>query len=67
MTQTTYSVPGVSCAHCKLAIETEVSQVAGVTAVEVDLNAKTVTITADPLDEPTIIAAIDAAGYGVAV
>ena len=66
MTQTTYSVPGVSCAHCKHAIETEVSQVAGVTAVEVDLNAKTVTITADPLDEPTIIAAIDAAGYGVA-
>lgn len=67
MTQTTYSVPGVSCAHCKHAIETEVSQVAGVTAVEVDLNAKTVTITADPFDEPTIIAAIDAAGYGVAV
>lgn len=63
---TTYSVPGVSCAHCKHAIEGEVSQVQGVESVTVDVEAKTVTIVAEPLNEQAIIAAIDEAGYEVA-
>jgi copper chaperone CopZ len=62
----TYSVPGVSCAHCRQAITDEVSAVPGVAAVEVDLDAKTVTVTAEPLDEPAVLAAIDEAGYEVA-
>jgi copper chaperone len=62
----TYSVPGVSCGHCRAAITSEVSTVAGVDAVEVDLDAKTVTVTGDPLDEQAVIAAIDEAGYEVA-
>ncbi len=62
----TYSVPGVSCAHCRQAIVEEVSAVAGVAAVEVDLEAKQVTVSAEPLDEPAIVAAIDEAGYEVA-
>lgn len=61
-----YSVPDISCAHCRTAITSEVSSVAGVETVEVDLDAKTVTVTADPLDEQAIIAAIDEAGYEVA-
>jgi copper chaperone CopZ len=61
-----YSVPGVSCAHCQRAIEDEVSQVQGVDSVEVDLDAKTVTVSGDPLDEVAIVAAIDEAGYEVA-
>ena len=67
MTSTlTYSVPGVSCGHCKQAIEGEVSQVQGVAAVEVDLDAKTVTVSGEPLDESAIVDAIDEAGYEVA-
>jgi len=62
----TYSVPGVSCAHCRQAITDEVSRVPGVAAVEVDLDAKTVTVTGEPLDEPAVLAAIDEAGYEVA-
>jgi len=62
----TYSVPGVSCAHCKQAIEGEVSQVQGVVSVDVDLEAKTVSVVAEPLDERAIVAAIDEAGYEVA-
>jgi len=62
----TYSVPGVSCAHCQAAITSEVSTVAGVESVAVDLDAKTVTVTGDPLDEQAILAAIDEAGYEVA-
>jgi copper chaperone CopZ len=62
----TYSVPGVSCEHCRSAITNEVQAVDGVRAVEVDLDAKTVTVTAEPLDELAIVAAIDDAGYEVA-
>jgi len=62
----TYSVPGVSCEHCRSAIEGEVSQVEGVQTVAVDLDAKTVTVTGAPLDEGAIVAAIDEAGYEVA-
>jgi copper chaperone len=65
MTTITYSVPGVSCAHCRSAITAEVSEVPGVASVDVDLDAKTVTVTADPLDEQAIVAAIDEAGYEV--
>lgn len=62
----TYSVPGVSCAHCQAAISGEVSAVEGVESVEVDLDTKTVTVTGEPLDEQAIVAAIDEAGYEVA-
>jgi copper chaperone len=65
MQEITYSVPGVSCEHCRHAIEGEVSQVAGVRTVAVDLDEKTVTVAADPLDEEAVVAAIDEAGYDV--
>ena len=62
----TYTVPDISCDHCKHVNETEISQLKGVDAVAVDVKAKTVTIMGEPLDEPAIIAAIDEAGYEVA-
>jgi copper chaperone len=62
----TYSVPDISCDHCRTAITSEVSTLAGVESVEVDIDAKTVTVTAEPLDEAAIVAAIDEAGYEVA-
>ncbi len=67
MTSITYSVPDVSCDHCRSAITSEVSTVAGVASVEVDLDSKTVTVIGDSLDEQAIVAAIDEAGYEVAV
>jgi copper chaperone CopZ len=66
MTTLTYNVPGVSCEHCRQAIEGEVSQLAGVESVEVNLDTKIVTISGEPLDEQAIVAAIDEAGYEVA-
>jgi copper chaperone CopZ len=62
----TYSVPGVSCEHCQRAIEGEVFQVDGVESVDVDLDAKTVTVSGEPLDGLAIVAAIGEAGYEVA-
>lgn len=64
MTLKTYSVPGISCGHCKTAIEGEVSKVPGVSRVEVDIDAKTVEVDGDAADD-AIVAAIDEAGYEV--
>jgi copper chaperone len=61
-----YSVPGVHCDHCRAAIERELTTIAGVSSVAVDLEAKTVSVTGEPLDDATIRAAIDEAGYDVA-
>jgi copper chaperone len=66
MSTATYTVPDISCDHCRHAIEGEVSQVQGVASVEVDVKAKTVTVSGEPLDEQAILAAIDEAGYEVA-
>jgi copper chaperone CopZ len=65
-TTTTYRVPGMSCDHCRAAVTGAVSGVAGVASVEVDLDAKLVTVTGDDLDDASIVAAIDDAGYDVA-
>ena len=65
MSTATYTVPDISCDHCKRAIEGEVSQVQGVASVEVNVQAKTVTVSGEPLDEQAIVAAIDEAGYEV--
>jgi copper chaperone CopZ len=64
--QTTYSVPGISCEHCRVAISGEVSQVVGVTAVDVDLAAKRVTVNGAGFADAAVRAAIDEAGYDVA-
>ena len=70
MTETTgqliYVVPGVSCDHCRTAITAEVEKVAGVTVVDVDLDAKQVRVDGTQLDDVAIRAAIDEAGYDVA-
>lgn len=59
-----YRVPGMSCDHCRRAIQEEVGRVAGVTAVDVDLDAKLVTVHGDAPDN-ALRAAIDEAGYEV--
>lgn len=61
----TYSVPDISCGHCRAAITREVSTLRGVEAVEVDLRAKTVTVTGG-FDDGAVRKAIDEAGYEVA-
>jgi copper chaperone len=61
----TYSVPGISCDHCKRAIEGEVRTVPGVDGIDVDVAAKTVRVEGSAADA-AIRAAIDQAGYAVA-
>ncbi|HLG66744.1 MAG TPA: heavy metal-associated domain-containing protein [Acidimicrobiales bacterium] len=59
----TFTVAGMTCDHCKNAVSRGVSQVAGVTGVEVDLGAKLVTVTGEGLDDQELRAAIEEAGY----
>jgi copper chaperone CopZ len=63
MNDITYSVPGMSCGHCRAAITAEVTAVAGVESVDVDLDTKLVRITGESLDDAALVAAIDEAGY----
>jgi len=60
----TYSVPGISCDHCKNAIEGEVATVDGVRSVDVDVDGRLVVVAGGSDD--AIRAAIDDAGYDVA-
>ena len=65
MSGRTYEVPGISCEHCKRAIESEVGEVAGVERVSVDVTGRTVRVEGDA-DDGVVRAAIAAAGYEVA-
>ena len=62
----TYTVPDMSCGHCKAAVTREVSAVAGVHSVDVDLDTKLVTVTGEHLDGEALRAAIEEAGYEAA-
>ncbi len=64
MATRTYSVPEISCGHCKSAIEGEVGALEDVTTVNVDIEAKTVTVDG-PASDAAIHAAIEEAGYDV--
>lgn len=65
MTTRTYSVPEISCQHCVNAITTELQKIDGVSDINVDLAAKTVTVGGEAPDA-NIVAAIEEAGYAVA-
>lgn len=62
----TYTVPAIHCAHCAMSIREEVSEVAGVEDVEVDLDSKIVTIKGLELDDAALRVAIGEAGYEAA-
>jgi copper ion binding protein len=60
----TFRVEGMTCDHCRNAVTTEVSAVPGVQVVTVDIEAGTVTVSADqPIDQSDIAAAVAEAGY----
>ena len=62
----TYTVPDMTCGHCKASVTEEVAAVVGVTAVEVDLKTKLVVVRGEALDDGALRAAIAEAGYEAA-
>ena len=62
----TYTVAGMHCEHCTRAVREELSAVAGVESVDVDLNTKLVTVAGSELEDTALRAAINEAGYEAA-
>ena len=63
----TYDVVGMTCDHCARAVTSEVSTVAGVTDVQVDVAAGRVRVTADQaVPVATLRSAVEEAGYTLA-
>ncbi len=60
----TYNVSGMTCQHCVASVTEEVSEVPGVEAVQIDLEAGLLTVTGDA-DDDAIRAAVAEAGYQV--
>ena len=58
------NVEGMMCMHCKASVEKVLSSVPGVTAVSVDLEAKTATVTCEEsVLETALIAAVEKKGF----
>ncbi|GAA0387084.1 heavy-metal-associated domain-containing protein [Streptomyces luteireticuli] len=63
-TTTVYRVTGMTCGHCEGAVTEEVSAITGVTSVTAVAADGTVTVvSAAPLDDEAVRAAVDEAGY----
>ena len=67
MSQSTFAVTGMTCAHCVASVTEEISEIDGVSDVAVDLPSGAVTVTSDrPVDEAQVRAAVEEAGYDLA-
>ena len=69
MDQTTtrnYTVAGMTCSHCVLSVREEVSEVPGVSAVDVDLASGRLTVTGESFSDDAVRAAVADVGYEVA-
>ena len=66
MMSTTYAVTGMTCGHCELSVQEELSALDAVTEVHADHSTGRVTVTsAEPLDPAVLAAAVDEAGYAL--
>jgi copper chaperone len=66
MEKHTYTVTGMTCAHCVLSVTEEVGALEGVSDVAVDLPTGALAVTSDrPLDEAQVRAAVEEAGYAL--
>ncbi|GAA1381263.1 heavy-metal-associated domain-containing protein [Pseudonocardia kongjuensis] len=66
MSTATYTVSGMTCGHCVSSVTEEISEVAGVTDVSVDLPTGAVTVTGDgEISSDAVRAAVQEAGYEI--
>ncbi|WP_149548423.1 heavy-metal-associated domain-containing protein [Streptomyces marokkonensis] len=64
---TVYKVSGMSCGHCEGAVSGEISAIPGVSSVAaVAASGEVTVVSAAPLDEEAVRAAVDEAGYELA-
>ncbi|WP_225832003.1 heavy-metal-associated domain-containing protein [Streptomyces sp. NK08204] len=64
---TVYKVTGMSCGHCEGSVSGEISQIPGVSSVKaVAATGEVTVVSAAPLDDDAVRAAVDEAGYELA-
>ncbi len=64
---TVYKVSGMSCGHCEGSVTGEISGIAGVSSVKAVASTGEVTVvSAAPLDDEAVRAAVDEAGFELA-
>jgi copper chaperone CopZ len=64
MSEAVYSVSGMTCGHCESAVTKEVTTIPGVTSVTAVATTGLLTVAStQPLDDATVRAAVDEAGY----
>ncbi|GHI07572.1 copper-transporting ATPase [Streptomyces cellostaticus] len=64
---TVYKVTGMSCGHCEGSVSGEISQIPGVSSVKAVASTGEVTVvSAAPLDDEAVRAAVDEAGFELA-
>jgi copper chaperone len=67
MSHQTWSVTGMTCEHCVASVTEEVSELPGVTSVDVVLETGTLTVEAErPLADDAVRGAVEEAGYALA-
>ncbi|MFI2486171.1 heavy-metal-associated domain-containing protein [Promicromonospora kroppenstedtii] len=67
MATSEYQVTGMTCGHCEMSVRGEVSRLPGVEQVDVSAaTGRLVVSSAEALDEATVLAAVDEAGYQAA-
>lgn len=64
-TERTYTVAGMTCGHCRSAVTEEVTEVAGVADVDVDLETGRLTVRGEGFDDAGVRDAVAEAGYEV--
>jgi len=63
-TTTIYTVAGMTCGHCVSAVTEEVTKIAGVSDVQIDLASGAVSVASEQkLDDSAIKGAVEEAGY----
>lgn len=67
MEKITLKVEGMSCGHCKAAVEKALKETNGVRNAEVNLTSKSVEVTYDQdrVDRASLVKAIEDAGYDI--
>jgi copper chaperone len=62
----TYTVTGMTCEHCVASVREEVSEVAGVRSVDVDLESGRLVVAGEGFLDDAVQTAVEEAGYELA-
>jgi copper chaperone len=62
----TYSFLGMTCEHCTRSVHEEVSEITGVSRVDIELASGRLTVTGEQVSDQAVAAAVAGAGYELA-